>query len=78
MDFSGKLHLIDAAQKDGDLLEIQLPNSDGTKGYQTIMGKPEALIRSPTDAILSFIAEPDKELLQLYVSRMTHVRRLHF
>ena len=78
MDFSGKLHLIDAAQKDGDLLEIQLPNSDGTKGYQTIMGKPEALIRSPTDAILSFISEPDKELLQLYVSRMTHVRRLHF
>ena len=78
MDFSGKLHLIDAAQKDGDLLEIQMPNVDGTKGYQTIIGKPEALVRSPTDALLGLILEPEKELIQLYVSRMTHVRRLHF
>ena len=78
MDFYGKLHLIDAAQKQGDLLEIQLPNSDGSKGYQTIVGKPDTIIRSPTDAVLSLISEPDKELLQLYVSRMTHVRRLHF
>ena len=78
MDFSGKLHLIDAAQKDGDLLEIQIPNPDGTKGYQTIVGKPETLVRSPTDGFLCLLTEPEKQYVQLYVSRMTHVRRLHF
>lgn len=78
MDFAGKVHLIEAAQKEDDLLEIQLPNPDGSKGYITMVGKIEAILRSPSDAILTLQLQPEKESRQIYVSRITHVRRLRF
>lgn len=78
MDFYGKIHLIEAAEKQGDMLEIQIPNSDGTKGYQTVIGHIEAFVKGPADAVLTIIVEPEKESKQFMVSRITNVRRLHF
>jgi len=78
MDFSGKYHLIEASQKENDMLELQLPNPDGSKGFITIVGTCQSLMRSNSDALMNFQIEPSKELQQIYVSRITHLRRLRF
>ncbi len=77
MDFSGKLHLIDAAIKEGDLLEIQMPQASGA-GYATIVGTPRNLERTEGDAILTLAVKDEDEHLNINVSRITHLRRLHF
>ena len=77
MDFSGKFHLIDAALKEGDLIEIQMPQANGA-GYATIVGTARALERMEGDALLTLMVKDEDELLNINVSRITHLRRLHF
>ncbi|MBP5520597.1 MAG: helicase-associated domain-containing protein [Treponema sp.] len=77
MDFSGKVHLTEAAIKDEDLMEIQMPCADGT-GFFTIVGHPLGLSRQPGEAVMRFEVEPTKEIQNLLVSRITHLRRLRF
>ena len=77
MDFSGKLHLIDAAMKEDDLLEIQMPQASGA-GYATIVGTARNLERTEGDAILTLAVKDEEEHLNINVSRITHLRRLHF
>ena len=77
MDFSGKFHLIEASLKEGDLIEIQMPQASGA-GYATIVGTARALERMEGDALLSLMVKDEDELLNINVSRITHLRRLHF
>ncbi len=77
MDFAGKVHLTEAAIKDEDLMEIQMPCADGT-GFFTIVGHPLGLSRQPGEAVMRFEVEPTKEIQNLLVSRITHLRRLRF
>ena len=78
MDFSGKVHLIEAAVKDEDLMEIRLPSPDGNGSFFTIVGKPLSISRQPGEAVMRFQIEPTKEIENLLVSRITHLRRLRF
>lgn len=79
MDFAGKMHLVEAAIKENDMIEITLPDAKGDKNnYITIVGKAESLVRSEADAVFSLKVEPSDELSQFYVSHITHLRRLHF
>ena len=77
MDFTGKFYLIDAAIKEGDLVEIKMPQANGT-GYSTIVGTPRNLERMESDAILTLALKDEEEHLNINVSRITHLRRLHF
>ena len=69
--------MIDAALKEGDLLEIQMPNANVT-GYAVIVGTPEGLEKIEGDAILTLMVKDEDERLNINVSRITHLRRLHF
>lgn len=78
MDFSGKVHLIEAAVKDEDMMELKLPSADGSGGFFTIVGKPLSISRQPGEAVMRFQIEPTKDIENLLVSRITHLRRLRF
>ena len=77
MNFSGKVHLIEAALKEEDLMELQMPTADG-KDFFTIVGHPVGMSKQPGEAIMRFEVEPTKDIQNLLVSRITHVRRLRF
>lgn len=78
MDFTGKVHLIDAAISEEDLLELQLPNASGNGNFFTIVGKPLSISKQPGEAVMRFQIEPTKSIETLLVSRITHLRRLRF
>lgn len=77
-DFSGKVHLIEAAIKEEDMMEIKMPDAKSGTEYFTILGKPLILSKQPADAVVSFKIEPTGEVENLVVSRITHARRLRF
>ena len=77
MDFSGKVHLIEAAVKEEDLMELQMPTADG-KGFFTMVGSPLGISRQPGEAVMRLQVEPTKDIENLLVSRITHLRRLRF
>ena len=78
MDFAGKVHLIEAAVKDEDLMEIQMPDSDGSENFFTIMGHPLGISKQPGEAVMRLQIEPTGDIQNLLVSRITHLRRLRF
>lgn len=78
MDFSGKVHLIEAAIKDEDMMELQLPAADGSGNFFTIVGHPLGISKQPGEAVMRFEVEPTKEIENFLVSRITHLRRLRF
>ena len=78
MDFSGKVHLIEAAVKDEDLMELQLPTADGRGEFFTIVGHPLGISKQPGEAVMRFEIEPTKEIENFLVSRITHLRRLRY
>ena len=78
MDFAGKVHLIEAAVKDEDLMELQMPTADGKGDFFTVIGKPLSISRQPGEAVMRFQLEPTKDIQNLLVSRITHLRRLRF
>ena len=78
MDFAGKVHLIEAAVKDEDLMELQLPTADGKGDFFTMIGKPLSISRQPGEAVMRFQVEPTGDIQNLLVSRITHLRRLRF
>lgn len=78
MDFSGKVHLIDAAIKEEDMIEMHFPDIEKPGKFFTIVGHPLGLSRQPGEAVLRFQVEPTKEIENFLVSRITHLRRLRF
>ncbi len=78
MDFAGKVHLIEAAVKDEDLMEIQMPDSDCSGNFFTIMGHPLGISKQPGEAVMRLQIEPTGDIQNLLVSRITHLRRLRF
>lgn len=78
MDFSGKVHLIEAAVKDEDMMELQMPTADGKGNFFTIVGHPLGISKQPGEAVMRFEVEPTKEIENFLVSRITHLRRLRF
>ena len=78
MDFAGKVHLIEAAVKDEDMMELQLPSADGSGDFFTVVGKPLSISRQPGEAVMRFQLEPTKDIQNLLVSRITHLRRLRY
>ena len=77
MDFAGKVHLIEAAVKEEDMMEIQMPAADGN-GFFTIVGLPLGISKQPGEAVMRFQIEPTKDIENLLVSRITHLRRLRY
>ena len=78
MDFSGKIHLIEAAIKENDMLEMQFPDSKTPGKFFTIVGQALGISRQPGEAVLRFQVEPTKEIENFLVSRITHLRRIRF
>lgn len=78
MDFSGKVHLIEAAIKEEDLMELQLPNAAGDGTFFTLVGRPQLVSKQPGEAVCRFEIEPEHNIETILVSRITHLRRLRF
>lgn len=78
MDFAGKVHLIEAAVKEEDMMEIRMPTADGKGDFFTLVGKPLSISRQPGEAVMRIQIEPTKDIENLLVSRITHLRRLRF
>ena len=77
MDFAGKVHLIEAAIKEEDMMELQMPTADG-KSFFNLIGKPLSVSKQPGEAVMRIQIEPTKEIENMLVSRITHLRRLRF
>lgn len=73
MDFAGKIHLIEAAIKDKEILEIEISQQNST-----IVGIPQILSKQIGEAILRFQVEPSKEIITILVSKISHLKRLIF
>lgn len=77
MDFSGKVHLVDTAIKEEDILELRMPNPDGN-GFFEIIGKPLGMTKQTAEAIIRFQLEPSGDIENILISRITHIKRLRF
>ena len=55
MDFAGKVHLIDATIKDKEMMEIQMPEANGSGKFFTMVGYPLILAKQPGEAVLRFV-----------------------
>lgn len=73
MDFAGKIHLIEAAIKDKEILEIEISQQNST-----IVGIPQILSKQIGEAVLRFQVEPSKEIITILVSKISHLKRLIF
>lgn len=73
MDFAGKIHLIEAAIKDKEILEIEISQQSST-----IVGIPQILSKQIGEAVLRFQVEPSKEIITILVSKISHLKRLIF
>ncbi|MCI5606151.1 MAG: helicase-associated domain-containing protein [Spirochaetia bacterium] len=78
MDFIGKVHLLEAAFKEEDMVELQFPSPEGKGGYFTIVGKILQLSKQNNEAVIRFQIEPSNEINSFLVSQITHLRRLRF
>jgi len=78
MDFSGKVHLTEAAIKEEDMMEIQLPDPNNAKNFFLVVGTPLNISKQLGEAVLRLQIEPTKDIENLLVSRITHIRRLRF
>jgi len=78
MDFAGKVHLIDATIKEDEMMEIQMPEANGSGKFFTMVGKPLILAKQPGEAVMRFQVEPSKESISILVSQITHLKRLRF
>ena len=70
-------HLIEAAIKEEDMMELQMPTADG-KSFFNLIGKPLSVSKQPGEAVMRIQIEPTKEIENMLVSRITHLRRLRF
>lgn len=86
MDYAGKIHLIEAAIENSELIEIQIPSStmeNGLTKFVSFVGRPLHLIKNEGEVLLSFKAESDftpeemnNDSITLSVSRITYLKRL--
>lgn len=76
IDFHGKIHLIDTAIKNNDILELVLPKPDGTDGEVVVLVRPLRVIKNEGEAVLKFEVPPDREQRSFMVSRILHIKRI--
>lgn len=77
MDFAGKVHLIEAAIKDDDTLELTYPQSND-KTWQTITGKALMVTKQDNEVIMRFQHNFSDTIENILVSKITFIRRLRF
>lgn len=77
MDFAGKNHLIEVAIKEDDMMELTFP-SGNFSGFFTIVGKPLKIVKQVGESIVEFQCEPSKEIENFLISKITHLKRIHF
>ncbi|MBO4857667.1 MAG: hypothetical protein J5527_04045 [Treponema sp.] len=76
MDYLGKVHLFEAAIKAEDIMEITLPQYNKPSEYFTVVGKPLGIIKQYADSVVKLEVFPERNVENLVVSKMTHVKRL--
>lgn len=77
MDFAGKIHLVEIAIKEGDMMELTFPINN-TSEFFTIVGKPLKIIKQVGESIVELQCEPSKEIESFLISKITHLKRIHF
>ena len=59
------------------MMELTFPNID-SEGFFTLFGTPLGIVKQPGEAFLKFQIEPSKEIENFLISKITHIRRIHF
>ena len=59
------------------MMELTFPKANSSDFF-TIIGKPLNISKQVGEAILQLQIEPSKEVENFLVSKITHLRRLHF
>ena len=77
MDFAGKVHLIEAAIKEDDTLEITYPDKS-EKTWKTITGKAIMITKQESEVIMRFQHNFSDTIENILVSKITFIRRLRF
>ncbi|MCQ2573591.1 MAG: helicase-associated domain-containing protein [Treponema sp.] len=79
IDFHGKIHLIDAAIKNNDILELTLPGAVEADGKEIVIQiKPLKLLKNEGEAFLKYEVSTDSGIEQKSypVSRILHIKRI--
>lgn len=77
MDFAGKVHLIEAAIKEDDTLEITYAQNNDNK-WNTITGKALMVTKQEGEVIMRFQHNFSDAIENILVSKITFIRRLRF
>lgn len=78
MDYSGKLHLLEAALKESDMVELTIPEFNSNDKFWKLLGKVKFLSKETGDSIVVFESYPQQDTHHFVLSRITHVRRLRY
>ena len=78
MDFAGKVHLIEAAIRDDDKLELTTAQQNGKSGWNTITGKALMITKQEGEVIMRFQHNFSDMIENILVSKITFIRRLRF
>lgn len=84
MDFSGKLRILETAEKNQNFVEITIPKnfmredfkSGGETNYHSLIAKILMISKQEGEAIAKIQIEPEKETKNILVSKITNVKLL--
>lgn len=75
-NYAGKVHLIESAMNAGEKIEIIIPQNDSENEYMSLTGKTLSFTKQTNDSVMTFEVHPDRNIIKLFVSRITYVRRI--
>ncbi|GHT60264.1 helicase [Endomicrobiia bacterium] len=75
MDFLGKMHIIESAIAQRELLEFGA-GQEGASSAKRIIGTPVWLAKRPNDSLVTVVVEPEKRSEQYAVGQLRYVRRI--
>lgn len=76
MDFHGKIHLVEASIKNHDMLEVFIASGPNGNETSSLFGSPVQLIKHEGEAILKLLTEPDHETVTIFISKVSHIKRI--
>lgn len=77
MNYAGKIHLLENAINDGDMIEIEIPDEKNSSVINKILGQPLMLMKQQNDSLvkISISNEEETSSIRFYsVSRANHIK----
>lgn len=78
MDFQGKIHIIEHAIANGNMIELIYDDANSEDGKKSILGNPIAIEKQVGDNFLKLRIEPSQEIQSFSIGQARTVKRIRF